>query len=108
MGAKAVLKSDPYNDPEGGGMEFRLTYDGMLLGSSRTDTRAKHKHEIRKAFHGQLRQLWESYEPLKMGSPRSFQRHSHMHETITIHPGSMSEHLAKKYPLGDYRFVPLV
>ena len=50
-----VLLDDPYNDPdEGERLEFRLTYEGLLLGASRTDTRAQHKHEIRKAFHPQL------------------------------------------------------
>jgi 1,2-phenylacetyl-CoA epoxidase catalytic subunit len=42
------------------GMIFRLTYEGILLGASRQDTRARHKHEIRRKFHPQLRQLWQA------------------------------------------------
>jgi len=41
-------------------MEFRLTYEGILLGASRNNnTRAKHKHEIRKKFHPQLKILYD-------------------------------------------------
>jgi hypothetical protein len=36
---------------------FRLTYEGHLLGSARGDPRTKHKHEIRRVFHGQLAAL---------------------------------------------------
>jgi hypothetical protein len=35
-------------------MEFRLTYEGLLLGASRNNTRASHKHEIRRVLHHQL------------------------------------------------------
>jgi hypothetical protein len=46
---------------EGEGIvEFRLLYGGRLLGASRNDTRAKMKHELRREFHPQLRQLWAS------------------------------------------------
>jgi hypothetical protein len=40
-------------------MEFRLTYEGLLFGASRSDTRARHKHEIRCVFHKQLKRLFE-------------------------------------------------
>ena len=39
-------------------VEFRLLYSGELLAASREDTRAAHKHEIRRTFHPQLRRLW--------------------------------------------------
>lgn len=42
----------------GARVEFRLTYDGPLLGASRTNTRADHKQKIREQFHPQLRELW--------------------------------------------------
>ena len=35
-------------------MEFRLTYEGEL----KSNGSPKHKHEIRRALHGQLKQLW--------------------------------------------------
>ena len=40
-------------------MDFRLTYEGVLLGASKRNTRPGHKHEIRKVFHQQLKRLWE-------------------------------------------------
>jgi hypothetical protein len=104
-----VLASDPYHDPEEGAhMEFRLTYEGALLGSSRTDTRAEHKHEIRKVFHKQLQRLWTIHDPLRNGVHRSFMRLSHAHEVTQIHAGSLSEFLANQYTRCGYRFVPLV
>jgi len=42
-------------------MEFRLTYSGPLLGDrtdDRAPKRARHKHDIRKHFHRQLKALW--------------------------------------------------
>jgi hypothetical protein len=39
-------------------MEFRLLYQGELFATSRNDTRAKHKHALRRSFHLQLRRLW--------------------------------------------------
>jgi hypothetical protein len=39
-------------------MQFRLTYEGRLLGASRNDTRAAHKHEIRMKLHPQLKRQW--------------------------------------------------
>lgn len=43
----------------GEAVEFRLTYEGILLGASRDNKRPKHKHEIRKTFHKQLKRLFE-------------------------------------------------
>ncbi|HEY3811806.1 MAG TPA: hypothetical protein VGL66_01155 [Caulobacteraceae bacterium] len=39
-------------------MQFRLTYEGQLLGASRENSRAAHKHEIRSKLHPQLKRLW--------------------------------------------------
>lgn len=44
-------------------MRFRLTYKGRLK-SGRSNSAAKHKHDIRKCFHPQLKQLWETHELL--------------------------------------------
>jgi hypothetical protein len=105
---KVVLAWDPYNEPGGDGMEFRLTYEGRLLGASRNDSRAEHKHEIRKVFHRQLRQLWETYDPLRFAVPRRYERLSHTHERTTTYGGTLADYLAANYTRGDYRFVPLV
>ena len=49
-------------------MKFRLTYEGRLLGNGR----AQHKHKIRRAFHPQLKRLWEVHQNLKNWvSPRA-------------------------------------
>jgi hypothetical protein len=46
-------------------MEFRLTYNGLLLATQgdtplqQHDRSAEHKHHIRKYFHGQLKRLWQ-------------------------------------------------
>ncbi len=47
-------------------MRFRLTYEGELRASghdpqgSQRDPMALHKQKIRKDFHGQLKQLWQT------------------------------------------------
>jgi len=58
---KVVLPSDPDFAPdEDTIVQFRLTYDGMLLATQRDpvngqrDPRAPNKHELRRAFHPQL------------------------------------------------------
>jgi hypothetical protein len=54
-------------------VEFRLTYRGPLLATQRdplgaqTDKRAENKREIRRAFHPQLRRLWDITPFLKTG-----------------------------------------
>jgi hypothetical protein len=46
-------------------MEFRLTYEGKLMGASRNNMRASHKHELRRVFHKQLLRLWQIQPYLK-------------------------------------------
>lgn len=41
-------------------MQFRLTYEGILK-SSQSSNPAKHKHDIRKHFHPQLKHLWNTH-----------------------------------------------
>lgn len=109
-----VLKSDPYNDPEPAIMEFRLTYEGRLLGATANDTRVRQKHEIRRKFHVQLRRLWEVNPYLKSGTPvMSYSMPgSGPRATKTLHSyehgKTMVEFVASKYPMFGYRFVPLV
>lgn len=71
-----VLLDDPYNQPdEGRFMQFRLTYEGPLFATQRDpisgqqDKRGIHKHDIRQAFHAQLKHLWDIVPHLKTGSP---------------------------------------
>lgn len=39
-------------------MEFTLFYDGALKAAGKKNRRKDHKHDIRRRFHGQLRELW--------------------------------------------------
>lgn len=50
---------DPDIDFREGAMQFRLTYEGPLLGAGRNNTRADHKHVIRGKLHPQLKRLWD-------------------------------------------------
>jgi hypothetical protein len=50
--------SDKYNPTPEETMEFRLLYGGPLFSATSNDTRSKHKHDIRKIFHYQLKYLW--------------------------------------------------
>lgn len=46
-------------------MDFRLTYEGILLGATVGNNRPKHKHELRKHFHKQLLRFWQTHPYLK-------------------------------------------
>ncbi len=59
MGIIKTIFGEPDYSQDKSIMEFRLTYAGQLKGASSSDTRAAHKHEIRKVFHKQLKRLWE-------------------------------------------------
>lgn len=110
-----VLRDDPYNSPEPAFVEFRLTYEGLLLGASPSDTRVKQKHEIRQHFHRQLKRLWEVHSYLKHGTPVEFfpgvsdsQKQLGRGYVSYVHTEKMAEFVAKKYEMFGFRFVPLV
>lgn len=85
-------------------MEFRLTYEGKLLGASRTDTRARHKHDIRRVFHPQLRRWWDITPTLNsMFDPPA--------GAININRDDWTKRrdaLPERFHCGGYRLVPLV
>jgi hypothetical protein len=106
-------------------MRFRLTYEGDLRASGRDpesgqcEPLAAHKQRIRKAFHGQLRQLWRTNKFLKEVRVDK--------NEIKIRPGQITgalgvgytgvaprpgipliEHIASNFQSNGYRFVPLV
>jgi len=103
-------------------MRFRLYYEGELKATQR-DPRdgeinrvAQHKQTIRRAFHRQLRQLWNTNRFL-----REYKRNPDAdiaerpagdagayfdHEPDTKIP--LSQYLAQRYQKFGYRFVPLV
>lgn len=57
---KRLLISDPDFKFGEYGMRFRLTYQGELLGGHGNNSRAAHKHDVRKQLHPQLKRLWET------------------------------------------------
>ncbi len=107
-----ILLDDPYNQPdEGRFMQFRLTYEGLLLATQRDplsgqqDKRANHKHDIREAFHVQLKHLWEIVPHLKNGGRSG-------PGTITFGgdnplPRDMTS-VSARHSLYGWNFVPLV
>jgi len=103
-------------------MEFRLLYQGPLLGSDKEKTRAPHKHMIRRSFHPQLRRLWKTKYGLRtMAEQIGFQ---HLNDLIQItgRPIDIADgeqrsnqlreaafsHLANKWERARYGFIPLV
>jgi hypothetical protein len=111
-----VLKSDPYFDPESGaGVEFRLTYEGLLMAtqkdaiSGQHDARAEHKRGLRRVFHLQLKRLWEVNPYLKYGYPVTFDWNTkNVPNTGATHHCSIAEFLAPLYKRNGYSCVPLV
>ena len=84
-------------------MQFRLTYEGPLLGDQSNKPRTRHKHDIRRQFHGQLKHLWASHRWLREG--RIINPHNLSDPDNQI---PMLETLTKRYCMFGYRFVPLV
>lgn len=106
-----VLKSDPwFDEQEGAELEFRLTYQGILLAERTDSTRlADHKMMLRKAFHPQLKRLWAS-PPLS-----KWKEFTGAFPSGIIGPASGEwpgpfrvEAIAKRFERCGYKFVPLV
>lgn len=108
-----ILLSSPEGET-GGGMRFRLVYDGPL----RANDRPRAKHSIRKQFHSQLKQLWDTHHYLSTADDiddfkavnRDFRgRNNEDWGGFDIHePRPLREWLADQYARNGYRFVPLV
>lgn len=81
-------------------MQLRLTYQGRLLGANATNTRAPHKHEIRRVFDRQLRRHWELHPHLR---GVALQLESQPGTYYPIIP-----FLESRYARFGWRFVPLV
>lgn len=93
---RRVLLWDPYDEPGEDCVEFRLTYEGLLLGSGNKKPRADHKHAIRRVFHRQIKRQWEYHRALaSMGSEQA-------------EGGTFIEARANLNARYGYRFVPLV
>jgi hypothetical protein len=115
-----VYRTDPYE--ENLGMRFRLTYEGPLRSNQRDpidgqrDKLAAHKHRIRRKFHGQLKQLWQTNQFLRDatkdgGGPDTTMPVASTLNTMMWGDGQsipFKEWLARRYTRNGYRFVPLV
>ena len=98
-------------------MKFRLTYEGDMFGASQRKTRAGHKHEIRRALHPQLKQLWAANRYLRESEieidPKKHKSAKRIPSSRTpwgssAKRGPMAQVLADRYENFGYRFVPLV
>ena len=55
-------------------LDFRLIYQGLLLGADKEGHRSEHKQQIRRYFHEQLVHIWKTKNPLRYrieGTPTS-------------------------------------
>ena len=104
-----ILADDPHVHWEGEVMEFRLTYEGILLAESVRSAevrraRAEHKQEIRKKLHPQLKRLWEISPFLStVTGPKDGRR---VFGRLSQEQGV--EALAVRFERFGYHFVPLV
>jgi hypothetical protein len=85
--------------------EFRLVYQGLLLASDKEGHRAEHKQAIRRYFHPQLVNLWNTKHPLKERVDSTFlygQREGKGEWANGL------EAVATNYRIGQQKFLPIV
>lgn len=104
---EVVIDNDPYADFGVYAMKFRLTYAGPLLssGNDSNNQKADHKHDLRLAFHPQLKRLWEITPFLSRGGPTW--------PTISWAPPEPEPKYdkssrAKRFQIRPWNFVPLI
>ncbi len=94
-------------------VEFRLLYQGILLPSGGSNRRAAEKHEIRIAFHPQLRRLWGLQKGLRQYAEQVAIKAAGLHPN-NPHPRDASwveeglVVLGKNWNRNGFNFVPLV
>jgi hypothetical protein len=90
-------------------MDLKLVYQGPLLGATSGSPRARHKHDIRRQFHPQLKRFWELTHSL---STRTMDREDTPPECRNVgmleYQIPLSESLAREHRVGAFRFCPLV
>jgi hypothetical protein len=92
-------------------VEFRLLYSGELLAASRGDTRAAHKHQIRRAFHPQLRRLWNLESNLRQLAERYWVQSRKGDFPPSTEPERFEQGIksfSENWGRNGYKFVPLV
>lgn len=108
--APIVYRSDPEVEGLPSVMKFRLFYEGPLRSANgdpspgRPDSKANHKHMIRREFHRQLKDVWEQKRFLRECDSRG--------EIMGLELGPLRplrEVVCEAMgELGGFRFVPLV
>ncbi len=96
-------------------MEFRLVFQGNLIGSSNKKNRTYEKHQIRRAFHPQMRRLWETKSKLKDFAERVGVRALTEERSVIENDCSDAElfasgisKLSGNWERNGFRFLPLV
>jgi hypothetical protein len=85
-------------------MQFTLTYAGPVLSSGNNTKRGGHKHELRRAFHQQLRRVWQIFPKLgQVGAPGLVDEWVHYDGIPTL-----ASYRAALFGAYGYKFVPLV
>lgn len=100
---KRAIIGDPDIHAEDADMQFRLTYEGRL--ASAGGHLSKHKHEIRKVFHRQLKSFWDFNPFFKIDKPWVY---SPPRGDFEKFPDSRKEQLGGLFNRCGYKFVPIV
>lgn len=79
-------------------LQFRLTYDGHIMGSGNGGSHS-HKHDIRRVFHSQLKRHWGIYPHLDKTAQDNL---------LTGNGSRYIDNLADNYARFGFRFVPLI
>ena len=101
---KQCIRYEAWPDEEGCiEMQFRLIYEGKLPASG-AETQRRQKHEIRRAMHRQLLELWRNHPFLKRFAegrvPKNF---PDLSETV-----STMYRMAENFARCGFRFLPLI
>ena len=109
MYSRIILKDDGSPSPEDC-LEFRLTYQGLLLAENNRGgvlgARAEHKQTVRKALHKQLKRLWDITPVLR--NSKSMTDEADEFDLLRLGNPNTVEGLANRFRLNDYNFVPLI
>jgi len=86
-------------------MDFRLTYQGKLLSDRDDPKRLIHKHDVRRAFHTQLKELWHTHPALKFRALNPVGWLDAEGKTVT---GTRLTNLARMFSRHGVNWAPLI
>jgi hypothetical protein len=106
---KTTVVLDPDYESRQAEMEFKLTYEGLLKAATNNNNQVKHKHEIRKVFHKQLKRLFElhpAYEIVRPINKETIESDSYI--SASAHDADKQyQELIKRFERNGYKFLPL-